>query len=96
MTYATSNPPQLVMGSVGGSGSQVWSYQSEDANTAVDASGYITNGGALGMRKGDLVIVTDTNASAGAISTVHMVDSVSTTYPGAVDLTNAYAVTNSD
>lgn len=95
MAYTPANL-QLVMGTVGGLGSQVWTYYSTDANTVVDASGYITDGGKRGMRKGDIVIVTDTDASAGAIVTVHGVDSVSTTYPGAVDLTNAYAATNSD
>lgn len=96
MAYVTTNPPQLVMGSVGGVGSQVWSYKSTDANTVVDGASYITNGGALGMRAGDIVIVTDTDAAAGAKVTVHGVDTVSATYPGAVDLTNTYAVTNTD
>jgi hypothetical protein len=96
MSYSTSNPPYLVIGTVGSLGGQVWAYSSDDASTDVDLSGYITNGGALGMRKGDIVLVTDANASAGSIVTVHGVDSVSTTYPGAVNLTNAYAATNSD
>lgn len=90
MTYATTNPPQLVIGTVGGVGSQVWSYRSTDTAADVDADGYITNGGALGMRVGDTVFVTDTDASPPAV-TVHSVNAVSATYPGAVDLQNAIA-----
>lgn len=96
MVYSTSNPPQLVIGAITGTGSQVWSYRSTDAAATVDTTGYITNGGELGMRKGDIVIVTDTDASAGAIVTIHGVDSVSATAPGAVNLTDAYAATNTD
>ena len=95
MAYDTANPPQLVMGALGGTGSQVWSYRSTDASTVVDAAGYITNGGNLGMRVGDIVIVTDTDASPPAV-TIHGVNSVSTTAPGAVDLTDAYTNTDSD
>lgn len=85
MTYATSNPPQLVSGTVGGVGAQVWSYRSTDAAADVDTAGYITNGGALGMRVGDVVVVVDTNDSPPDIRMM-AVNSVSATYPGAVDL----------
>ena len=95
MAYATSNPPQLVQGTVGGVGAQVWSYRSTDASATVDGAGYITNGGELGMRVGDIVIVTDTDASPPAVS-VHGVNSVSATAPGAVDLQDGSATTDSD
>ena len=94
MAYVVTNPPQLVMGTVGGTGSQVWSYISTDVSTDVDASGYITDGGKRGMRVGDMVIVRDSDT--GPVTTVHTVVSVSATYPGAVDLANAFSGTNSD
>lgn len=60
MPYQTSNPPRLVVeGGIGGAPSW-WSYSSADAHADVDASGYITNGYALGMRDGDLTFVYDT------------------------------------
>lgn len=58
--YSTSNPPILVAGGIGGT-PRVWMYVSVDANTAVDAAGYFTNGYSLGMRAGDLVIVQDSD-----------------------------------
>jgi len=96
MAYSTSNPPKLVMGTFGPTGGNVWAYSSTDAASVVRVTGYITNGGDLGMKKGDIVIVTDSDAAAGAIVTIHGVDSVSTTAPGAVNLTDAYAAANSD
>ncbi len=97
MSYSTSTPPKLVFQSFGNSGPALWTYESTDAASVVDASGYITNGGALGMKLGDLVWVTDTDASP-RITTSHMVASVSATYPGAVDLSDGVtlASTNSD
>jgi hypothetical protein len=85
MTYATSNPPQLVIGAITGTGSQIWSYRSTDSAADVDTAGYITNGGELGMRVGDVVIVTDTNDSPPDVRMM-AVNSVSATAPGAVDL----------
>lgn len=85
MTYSTSNPPQLVIGAITGTGSQIWSYRSTDSAADVDTAGYITNGGDLGMRVGDVVIVTDTNDSPPDVRMM-AVNSVSTTAPGAVDL----------
>ena len=90
MTYATSNPPQLVIGTVGGTGAQLWSYRSTDDAATVNTAGYITNGGALGMRVGDLVQVVDTDASP-VVGILMVVNSVSTTYPGAVDLQDTSA-----
>ena len=60
--YSTSSPPQLVAGGVGG-GPRIWVYSSVDAVSAVRVSGYFTNGYALGMRKGDIVLVLDNDAS---------------------------------
>lgn len=94
MTYATSNPPCLISQGVGGGGGRLWFYSSTDASTAVDASGYITNGYALGMRAGDVVLVLDNDASPLAL-TAHVVTSASST---ATDLSNGVDIgsTNSD
>lgn len=95
MPYSTSNPPILISQSVAG-GNATWRYSSTDGATAVDASGYITNAAALGMKVGDLVIVTDTDASP-VVVTTHRV--VSVTAGGAADLSNGDTTvtgTNSD
>lgn len=92
MAYATTNPPQLVLGTVGGTGAQLWSYRSTDDAATVNSAGYITNGGNLGMREGDLVQVVDTNASP-VNGILMVVNSVSTTAPGAVDLQDTSAAT---
>jgi len=96
MTYATSNPPSLLQQNIGNTVPALWTYSSTDASATVDGSGYITNGGNLGMKVGDLVIVNDTTNT---ITTMHRVISVSSTAPGAVDLSNGTTVgtaTNSD
>lgn len=60
MAYSTSNPPALVsVAPLTGAG-QTWAYRSTDAATAVDAVDYISNAKTLGMRVGDIVLVTDT------------------------------------
>lgn len=95
MAYATSNPPALIADRIGG-GQAMWRYTSTDATATVDGSGYITNGGDLGMKVGDTVIVDDTT---NGITTSHRVITVSTTAPGAVDLGNGTTIgtaTNSD
>lgn len=95
MAYATTNPPALLMPAFAGAGG-IWRYSSADPTATVDGSGYITNGGNLGMKVGDLVIVNDT---ATPLITTHQVITVSATAPGAVDLSNGTTVgtaTNSD
>lgn len=84
MAYATSNPPKLLMGAfTQGNGPSIWSYDSTDAAADVDAPGYVTNGEALGMVAGDIVLVTDTNASP-VIITSHRVTEVNA--DGSVDI----------
>jgi hypothetical protein len=73
-----------------------WDYSSTDAGSAVDASGYITNAKALGMKVGDIVRVTDTDASP-VIVTLHRVVAINTN--GSADLTdgnNFIVGTNTD
>lgn len=59
MTYATTNPPSMLVDRVGNSGA-VWWYRSADAIADVDATDYITNADDLGMKTGDVVFVMDT------------------------------------
>lgn len=75
MAYSTSSPPQCLVPRVG-SGAALWYYVSTDAHTDVDASGYFTNGEALGMKVNDVVLVVDSDAVSG---TIHVVTAVSTT-----------------
>lgn len=75
MAYVTSNPPAVVSQQVGGAGT-LWIYKSADVVGDVDASGYFTNGEALGMQVGDPVMVIDTTTP---LMTMCWVSAVSTT-----------------
>jgi hypothetical protein len=66
-------------------GVSIWHHKSADATGDVDAAGFITDGGSRGMKLGDLVYHKDSTTDATAV-TMHKVDSVSSTYPGAVNL----------
>ena len=89
MAYATTNPPELVVGT---QGFRIWAYKSTDAASAVRASGCFTNGYGLGMRAGDLVIVIDTDASPIAMQLCIVTSATAS----AVDLSDGTAVTATD
>ena len=91
MAYSTSAPPVLVTQAI--AGLRIWYHESADATAAFDASGFITNGGALGMKVNDLVIHKDSTTDATA-ATMHKVVTVSSTYPGAVDCGDGTVVAN--
>jgi hypothetical protein len=55
MAYSTSNPPVLVRQDIGNQGSSVWALSGTDSAATVDTTGYITNGGALGMKVNDRI-----------------------------------------
>lgn len=74
MAYAATNPPKLLIPRVGADGIALWAYSSEDVHTDVDASGYFSNGDALGMKVGDLVLVSKTTSTIG--TTIHYVSAV--------------------
>ncbi len=88
MAYVTTNPPKLLQASIAHGGPAIWTYSSTDAASVVVASGYITNGGDLGMKVNDLVLITDTDAVPPVLSSANVV-TVSSTAPGAVDLSDA-------
>lgn len=58
MSYSTSTPPAKIAGTM--DGNSVWLYKSADDDASTNASNYYSNGDALGMKQGDLVIVYDT------------------------------------
>lgn len=96
MAYSTSAPPVLITQAI--AGLRIWYHTSADATAAVDASGFISNGGDLGMKAGDIVYHKDSTTNATAL-TMHKVVTVSSTAPGAVDLSDGTVVgsaTNSD
>ena len=91
MAYDTSNPPELVYQTMNGDIAH-WVYSSTDGDATVQASGYFTNGYALGMRAGHTINVIDTDASPIAVVS-HVVVSASST---AVDLDDGVAISGAD
>lgn len=75
MAYATSNPPQLRIPSVGGLGPQVWSYEDGDDDATVNGAGYFSNADDLGMQVGDFVFVYDTTTPKGSLHYVSAIAS---------------------
>lgn len=59
MAYAATNPPVNVTSGLA-SGAAIWTYSSADVDSDVDATGYFTNGDALGLDVGDIMFVHDT------------------------------------
>jgi hypothetical protein len=53
MAYSSTNGPALISQRFGGGGGGEWSYLSTHTAAAVAASGFFTNGAALGMKVGD-------------------------------------------
>lgn len=77
-------------------GFQQWSHSSANTGAEVQVTGYITDGGDRGMKVGDIV---QHHNTATDIVTSHRVMAVSTTAPGAVNLsdsTTTVSGTNSD
>lgn len=91
MAYATTDLLILLTNAaLGGSGPRLWYHESADALAAANTSGFITDGGNKGLRVGDLVWHRDTQAD-GDIS-MHRVVTVSSTAPGAVDLSDGTVI----
>ena len=68
MAYATTNPPVNMAGTNGGN--QLWHYSSADALATVAGASYFSNGDALGMTVGDVVLIWDSNTGDGGIAFV--------------------------
>lgn len=69
MSYSTTNPPQLLVPSVGGGVAQ-WAYRSTNLSTDTLAASFYTNGAALGMKAGDIVTVINTTSGVPYITGV--------------------------
>ena len=91
MAYSQSNPPFLISQGIAG-GCRFFVYKSTDAPAAVRVSGYFTNGWVLGMRKGDLVMVVDADATP-ITSQLMIVTEASRTV---VDVSDGLAITATD
>ncbi|MGH7177922.1 MAG: hypothetical protein ACREJC_11115 [Tepidisphaeraceae bacterium] len=93
MAYSASNPPRMLVQAPGGLPGSLWYYESADAVTVVRVTGYFANGHALGMQKGDLVLVCDNDASpiTGSIAWVTDV-----TVGGQADLSDGTTITGTD
>lgn len=85
MTYATSNPPQLISPAPLTGAGKLWIYRSTDPTATVDGAGYFTNAGQLGMKVGDVVWNQETDTD---LMYCHVVKTISSTSPGAADLTD--------
>lgn len=81
MAYSTSNPPRLISEGIG-DGNALWLYVSADAVATVKGAAYISNGDALGMKVGDVILVSDTNTP---LASIGIVDAVAS--GGAAELT---------
>lgn len=95
MTYAASTLSLVSVAPLTGA-RQTWTHTSADATAAVDTSGFITDGGSRGVKVGDIVQHTD---SGTGVITSHRVVTVSSTAPGAVDLSDGVVIgsaTNTD
>jgi hypothetical protein len=55
MAYSTSNPPKLLVPSIG-EAPALWGYRSTNTSTEILASGFFSNGHDLGMQVGDIVL----------------------------------------
>lgn len=72
MAYSTSNPPNMTAQAI--AANSVWIYSSTDVTTDVDDTNYFSNGDALGMKVGDIVLVIETDNSYA--QTTHSVTAV--------------------
>jgi hypothetical protein len=100
MQIGIQGPPSGAANQPANYASSVWLYETnEDTHIQVEAAGYFSNGGTLGMKLGDLVIVSSTVANGGGI-TLHAVISVvaavgSLNPPGAATVGGASGAQNS-
>jgi hypothetical protein len=78
MSYATSNPPYVMVPAIGGKPA-LWGYSSADANATVVGTGYFTDGKALGMKVEDFLISTLSSSNQLLVAKVTTVSSTGVT-----------------
>ena len=91
MAYATTDTLNCLTPASLATGPRLWYHESADALAAANTSGFITDGGSKGLKAGDYVLHQDTT-SANTHASLHRVLSVSSTSPGAVDLSDGTQV----
>ena len=74
MAYVTTNPPKTWISGQGTGLPTLWVYTSTDVHTDVDAADYFSNGYNLGMKVGDVVVVSKSTTTIG--TTLHYVTAV--------------------
>ncbi len=92
MAYSTSNQPYLLSVAPIAAATnrpKIWGYSSTDPAGTVDDAGYFTDGDALGMKVGDVVLVLDNDTST--TMTWHRVTTV--TAGGAATVSAGLAIT---
>jgi hypothetical protein len=72
MAYSTSSPPTLLVPSIGAFPA-VWAYKSTHTTTEVLASGFFSNGAALGMKVADIVLTINSTSGVPAVQGVSSV-----------------------
>lgn len=90
MAYSTSDRFELITQAPLAAAGRTWYHESADALAAVNTDGFITDGTKKGLKVGDFVQHKNT-ASNGDLS-LHQVLSISSTYPGAVDLSDGTVI----
>lgn len=73
MAYVTANLVNIVP-RMGQDGTAVWGYEGTDIHTDVDAADFFSDGDDKGLRVGDVMFVSKTDATIG--TTVHYVQTV--------------------
>lgn len=55
MAYSATNPPQLLVPSIGATPA-LWTYRSTHTSTEILAAGFFANGAGLGMKVNDILL----------------------------------------
>lgn len=95
MAYSVSDRFELITPAPLAAAGRTWYHESADALAAVNTSGFITDGTKKGLKVGDYVQHLDTTSATGDLS-LHRVLTISSTYPGAVDLTDGTVIAEGD
>jgi hypothetical protein len=72
MAYSTSNPPVLMVPSIGARPA-IWVYKSTHLSTDTVAAGFFTNGAALGLKVADVVVSVNSTSGIPFLSGVSSV-----------------------
>lgn len=103
MAYSTNNRPYLVVAAPGGGygvtisgltagssdcGGNIWAYRSSDPAATVAGANYFTDGFKLGLRRGDIMFITQFStafvATGGSVNIVSAVNASSAATVGTV------------